>query len=233
MAAQTILVIDDEEKIRQVLCSYLEHSGYQVIQAANGQSAMAMFLNQHPNLVVLDLMLPDLSGQEVCRAMRARSAVPILMLTARVDEASLLDGFALGADDYLTKPFSPKELVVRVQALLRRAHSHQPYQHQDHKIYSPDSVLELDTLGKTLSKSGSPIKLTATEYRLMELFLTTPGRVYSRENLVNHALGGDFDGSDRTIDAHIKNLRLKLEDDAREPRYLETVHGMGYRMAPL
>ena len=228
-----ILVIDDEIKIREVVCSYLEHAGHRVLQAETGRAGLAQFKLTLPDLVVLDLMLPDINGEEVCRIMRRTSALPILMLTAKVDENSLLQGFNIGADDYLTKPFSPRELVARVQALLKRSApesgNHPPPVAVE--LCSPDGAIRVNRAECQAFRRGQTLDLTATEFHLLETFLANPGRVFSRDDLIRRALGDDFDGSDRTIDAHIKNLRHKIEDDPRQPAWIQTVHGFGYRLA--
>jgi len=177
--------------------------------------------------VVLDLMLPGTSGEEVCRRLRRESRVPVLMLTAKVAEEERLRGFRLGADDYLTKPFSPRELVARVRALLRRASGEPLPLAGVVRFNRGDLVLDLER--RQVLKGGLPISLTATELRLLITLASHPGRVFSREELIRFALGQDFSGFDRTVDAHVKNLRRKLESDPRRPAYIETVHGSGYR----
>lgn len=234
MGKQRILVVDDEAKIREIVGSYLEHAGYAVLQAETGRQGLADWERHKPDLVVLDLMLPDITGEEVCRLIRRQSTVPILMLTAKVAEESLLQGFHIGADDYLTKPFSPRELVVRVQTLLKRAMP-RPSETEgtgpEHReLRSKNGRLRLDTAACKLRKDGAEILLTGTEFRLLETFLAHPNRVFSRIDLVRIALGEDFNGSDRTVDAHIKNLRHKIEDEPKNPQWIQTVHGLGYRM---
>ena len=195
---------------------------------------MAAFEACRPDLVVLDLMLPDINGEEVCRTIRRNSSVPIIMLTAKIDEVSLLQGFHIGADDYLTKPFNPRELVARVQVLLKRAAAPASASASAPKnpvLLSPDGELRLDAAACLFTKRNLVINLTATEFRLLETFLGHPERVFSREALARIALGDEFLGSDRTIDAHIKNLRHKLEDDPHQPQWIQTVHGFGYRLA--
>ncbi|MGA2639957.1 MAG: response regulator transcription factor [Spirochaetia bacterium] len=224
-----VLVVDDEPKITEVLGSYLRNAGYSPLSAASGVEALAVFERERPALVILDLMLPDLSGEEVCRKLRARSRVPIIMLTAKVEDSDAVKGLQLGADDYITKPFSPKQLIARVEAVLRRSSD----------IDSPaarvlsfnDDDLLIDDAAGTVRKAGTTVPITPREFRLLRLFAGNPGRVFSREELISRALGDDFEGSDRTIDAHVKNLRQKIENDPRVPRYIHTVHGVGYRFS--
>jgi len=219
--------VDDEEKILEVVCSYLRREGYEPLQAASGDEALRLFASEHPDLVVLDLMLPGTSGEEICRRLRRESRVPVLMLTAKAAEEERLRGFRLGADDYLTKPFSPRELVARVRALLRRASGEPLPLAGVVRFNRGDLVLDLER--RQVLKGGLPISLTATELRLLITLASHPGRVFSREELIRFALGQDFSGFDRTVDAHVKNLRRKLESDPRRPVYIETVHGSGYR----
>jgi DNA-binding response OmpR family regulator len=221
--------MDDEEKILEVLCSYLRREGYEPISAASGDEALRLFESERPDLVVLDLMLPGISGEEVCRRLRRESRVPVLMLTAKAAEEERLRGFRLGADDYLTKPFSPRELVARVRALLRRA-SREPLPLAGRVRFNRgDLVLDLER--RRVLKQDRDVPLTATELRLLLTLASHPGRVFSREELIRFALGEDFAGFDRTVDAHVKNLRRKIETDPRRPLYVQTVHGSGYRFA--
>jgi DNA-binding response OmpR family regulator len=221
-----ILVVDDEQKIVDVVKSYLEHSGYEVYTALNGNQAMAAFEKTEPALIILDLMLPDISGEEICKNIRKKSEVPIIMLTARADEENILKGLEIGADDYILKPFSPRQLVARVAAVLRRAHE------------SPApvvNVIELedivvDDMKHEVKKKEEIINLTPNEYKIFFTMLKYPNKTFTREELITMALGDDFEGFDRTVDTHIKNLRQKIEDDPRNPRYLQTVHGIGYRL---
>ncbi len=226
-----IVVIDDEVSVQEVVRGYLEKDGYFVYVAGNGQEGLALAERTQPGLIVLDLMLPDVSGEDICREIRSRSDVPILMLTAKVAEDDRVGGLALGADDYLTKPFSPRELVARVRAVLRRT------QGTDTPLVEilsfDDGALEIDTVQHEVRLSGDSIELTPNEYRLLLTLARYPGRVYSRFELINHVQGYDFEGYERTIDAHVKNLRKKIEQDPRRPRYVETVFGVGYRLARL
>ena len=224
-----IVVIDDEPSVQEVVRGYLEKDGYLVYVAGNGQEGLALAERMKPGLVVLDLMLPDVSGEEICREIRSRSDVPILMLTAKASEDERVGGLALGADDYLTKPFSPRELVARVRAVLRRT---QGTETPLVEVLSFDEgVLEIDTVQHEVRRNGEPVELTPNEYRLLVTLARYPGRVYSRFELINHVQGYDFEGYERTIDAHVKNLRKKIEPDPKSPRYVETVFGVGYRLA--
>ena len=212
-----------------MLRSYLEHEGFAVLTAGSGGEALAAFERSAPALVVLDLMLPDLPGEELCRRIRRSSRVPILMLTAKVEEADRLRGFSLGADDYLTKPFSPRELVARVHALLRRS-SREPLPLASPLSFGGDELV-MDFARQIVSRDGSPLRLTPKEYRILLTLASHPGRVFARDELIRFAMGDDFSGFDRTVDAHVKNLRKKLEPDPDRPRYILTVHGVGYRFA--
>ena len=226
-----IVVIDDEPSVQEVVRGYLEKDGYMVYVAGNGSDGLALAERMKPGLVVLDLMLPDLSGEEICRQIRSRSDVPILMLTAKASEDERVAGLALGADDYLTKPFSPRELVARVRAVLRRT---QGAEIPLVEVLSfDDGALEIDTVQHEVRRDGDVVELTPNEYRLLVTLARYPGRVYSRFELINHVQGYDFEGYERTIDAHVKNLRKKIEPDARHPRFVETVFGIGYRLAKL
>lgn len=226
MSAQApcILVVDDEPKIVDVVQSYLENSGYRVAAAYTGRQACDRFEQARPDLVVLDWMLPDMSGEDVCRTLRRTSRVPVILLTARVEEESILQGFRFGADDYVTKPFSPRQLVARVQAVLRRTRT------------DAAAVLSFDGGALTLHpetmearKNGRPVVLTPNEWKLLSTLAQHPKKVFTREELIAAALGDDFEGFSRTVDSHIKNIRQKIEDDSKNPRYILTVHGVGYR----
>jgi two-component system, OmpR family, response regulator RegX3 len=227
MAAETrrILLVEDEKTIRTTVGAYLEREGYWVTPAADGQIALDEFAKHRFDLVVLDLMLPRVSGEDVCRAIRDSSDVPIIMLTAKGEEEDRITGLELGADDYLVKPFSPRELVARVRALLRRAHVESEPQ-RDRLVFDD---LVIDVAGHKAFLGGEELDLTASEFKLLTTLSRYPGRVYSRMELVEKVLGYDFEGYERTIDSHVKNLRAKLDDDPREPRFIYTVHGVGYR----
>lgn len=225
--SKKILVVDDEIKIVEVVKSYLENSGYTVYKAYNGKNALDMFDKTNPALVILDLMLPDITGEEVCSKIRNKSEVPIIMLTARVEEDDVLKGLDLGADDYVTKPFSPRQLVARVGALLRRtADEAMPLSNM---ISFNNNELLIDNLKHEVRKNGEAVYLTHNEYKILVILIKYPSRAFTREELIYMALGEDYDGYDRTIDTHVKNLRQKLENDSKNPRYILTVHGIGYR----
>ena len=221
---KTILVVDDEPKIVDLARDYLEAAGFAVVSASDGPEALVRAGSDHPDLVVLDLGLPKLDGLDVARAIRRNSAVPIVMLTGRSDESDKLVGLELGADDYVTKPFSPKELVARVRAVLRRL---------DRPAPASDLIRALDVtldLPRMRVRAGErDVALTATEFQLLAALAREPGRVFTRAQLLDLVHGVAFESYERAIDAHVKNIRKKLESDPHEPRYLQTVHGVGYR----
>ncbi len=225
MSRRTILVVDDEPEITDVVRKYLERDGYHVVSAADGRAALAAFHHEKPNLVVLDLMLPEVDGWEVARQIRAAGSTPIIMLTARGEEVDRLLGLGLGADDYITKPFSPREVVARVRAVLRRASGEAPSE------VLTVGDLEIDQGRMEVRRSGVAVALTPTEFGLLAALTRSPGRVFTRLQLIDLVQGHAFEGYERTIDAHVKNLRHKLEPDPRRPRYVLTVHGVGYRLA--
>jgi two-component system response regulator RegX3 len=224
-----ILVVDDEARIAEVVQSYLEGQGLTVDRAATGEEALAAAASRRPALVILDLGLPGMSGEEVCRRLRAESDVPIIMLTAKDAEEDLLHGLQLGADDYITKPFSPRELTARVRALLRRARSDEVPQAD--VLERAGGRLVVDTARRRITLDGELVELTESEFRLLQSLARFPGRVYTRAELVERLQGMEFEPYERTIDAHIKNLRRKLGDDARSPRLVLTVYGRGYTFA--
>jgi len=228
-ANKKVVVIDDEASVREVVRGYLERDGYLVYLAGNGGEGLALAARIKPGLIVLDLMLPDVTGEEICREIRSRSDVPILMLTAKSAEEERIGGLTLGADDYLTKPFSPRELVARVRAILRRSSGAETPLVE--KLSFDDGHLVVDTVEHEVLVGGEPVDLTPNEYKLLVTLARYPGRVYSRFELINHVQGYDFEGYERTIDVHVKNLRRKIEPDPRHPRYVETVFGTGYRLA--
>jgi DNA-binding response OmpR family regulator len=222
--ADTILVVDDEARIVKLVRDYLERAGFSVLTARDGETAMQLVRREQPDLIVLDLMLPGVDGLDVCRRLRHESGVPIIMLTARVEEADRIVGLELGADDYVTKPFSPGELVARVRATLRRVKGQ----------IGPATVLraadvELDTAALAATVAGRPVDLTPTEFQVLATLVRQPGRIFSREQLLEAVHGIAFDGYDRSVDSHVKNLRRKIEPDPRQPRYIQTVYGVGYR----
>ncbi len=223
--SRRILFVEDEKSIRDVVTAYLEREGYWVTAVADGEAALTAFEKSHYDLVILDLMLPKVSGEAVCRDIRDTSDVPIIMLTAKGEEEDRIAGLGLGADDYLVKPFSPRELVARVRALLRRARAGEEPQ-RDRLVFGE---LDIDTAGHKVFVAGEEIDLTASEFKLLVTLARYPGRVYTRMELVEKVLGYDFEGYERTIDSHVKNLRSKLDDDPRDPTFIRTVHGVGYR----
>lgn len=222
-----LLVADDEEMIREAVASYLESQGYQVFRAENGEEALNILKREPISLVILDLMLPDLPGEEVCVRIRKQSRVPIIMLTAKNVEYDMIHGLDLGADDYITKPFSLKNLSARVQAVLRRSTEDLVPLARQFSWNQGDLVIDYDR--KEVRKKGEPVALTAIEWKLLAAFTKYPQKIFTRENLIELVFGLDFSGYDRVIDTHIKNLRKKIEDDSKQPVYLCTVHGMGYK----
>ena len=224
---KTILVVDDEPAIVDLARDYLEHAGFAVVTAADGPSALAMARSRRPDLVVLDLGLPGLDGLDVTRELRRDTAVPIVMVTARDDELDKLLGLEIGADDYLTKPFSPRELVARVRAVLRRVD--RPAPASTERIDAGDVVLDLPRMRTEVT--GRTVDLTPTEFTLLATLAAQPGRIFTRSQLLDALHGVAFESYERAIDSHIKNLRRKLEPDPRQPRYVQTVYGVGYRFA--
>ncbi|SFE02749.1 DNA-binding response regulator, OmpR family, contains REC and winged-helix (wHTH) domain [Paenibacillus catalpae] len=225
---KTILVVDDEEKIREVVVSYLQKDGFQTIEADKGNKALDLVRDGNIDLVILDLMLPDLSGEEVCKSIRQVSTIPIIMLTAKVTEDDRVQGLSLGADDYVIKPFSTRELIARVKANLRRAHDDTLLAET---ISFKGGDLTIHPLRHKVFKNSSPVALTPNEYKLLLTFARHPGRTFTREELVEKVLGFDFEGDARAIDQHVKNLRQKIESDPKNPEYVITVFAVGYRFA--
>ncbi len=224
--AKKILVVDDEKKMVNVMRGYLEQAGFEVVTANDGLQALAVFRPEKPNLVLLDLNLPGMDGLDVARTLRKESAVPIIMVTARVEETDRLIGLELGADDYIVKPFSPREVVARVRAVLRRTEGEAV---TAQVLQSGELTVELDKHTVTLGQQR--VELTPTEFDLLVTLMQNPGRAFSRSQLLDQALGESFEGYERTVDAHIKNLRQKIGDDPKNPRYILTVFGIGYRFA--
>jgi len=224
-----IVVIDDEPSVQEVARAYLENDGYRVFVAGNGAEGLALAERARPALIVLDLMLPDISGEEICREIRSRSDVPILMLTAKASEEERVAGLVSGADDYLVKPFSPRELAARVRAVLRRTRS------VDTPLVETLSVaggrLQIDSVQHVVRRDGEALELTPNEYKLLVTLARYPGRVYSRFELITHIQGYDFEGDERIIDVHVKNLRKKIEPDPTHPSFVRTVTGVGYKLA--
>jgi two-component system, OmpR family, alkaline phosphatase synthesis response regulator PhoP len=223
--SKKILVVDDEAQIVKVLKAYLEQSGFQVATAADGKAALTAFQREKPDFLILDLNLPGLDGLDVCRAVRRQSNIPILMLTARVEETDKLIGLELGADDYVVKPFSPREVVARVRTIFRRA---------DGEPIQPDIIrvgdLQIDLEQHTVTASERRIELTPTEFDILVVLARQPKRVFTRLQIMEQAQGNAFEGYERTMDAHIKNIRLKLELNPKKPVYIHTVFGVGYKL---
>ncbi|MCJ7534003.1 MAG: response regulator transcription factor [Anaerolineales bacterium] len=222
----TILIIEDENELVRVLRSYLERANYRVISADQGDTGLAIWAQKEPDLVILDLNLPGMDGLDVAREIRRKADTPIIMVTARVEETDRLIGLELGADDYITKPYSPREVVARVRAVLRRAGTTQNNRNVLHA-----GSLEIDLVAHVVSRDEEPIDLTPTEFKLLEILASQPGRVFSRLQLLEASQGAAYEGYERTIDAHIKNLRAKIEPEAKDPIYIETVFGVGYRFS--
>jgi two-component system, OmpR family, alkaline phosphatase synthesis response regulator PhoP len=223
--AKKILVVDDEPQIVKVLKAYLEKAGYQVITASDGKTVLPIFSREKPDFLILDLNLPGMDGLDICKAIRRDSNVPILMLTARVEEADRLIGLELGADDYVIKPFSPREVVARVKTILRRTVT-EPV--KSDVILVGDLVIDLER--HTVNLAGNPVELTPTEFEILVTLARQPKRVFSRLQIMEQAQGDAFEGYERTIDAHIKNIRLKMEPNPKKPVYIQTVFGLGYKL---
>lgn len=225
MSARRILVVEDDAEVAGLIRLYLEHAGFTVTLAADGRTALALVRAEPaPDLMVLDVMLPQVDGFEVCRRVRAESDVPIIVVTARTDEEDRLAGLELGADDYVSKPFSPRELTARVRAVLRRRPADEPAGPPLER-----AGVRLDPVRHEVRIEGVPATLTAREFRLLHALMRSPGRAFTRAELCERALGPDFEGLDRTVDVHVRNLRAKIETDPSAPLRVETVHGVGYR----
>jgi DNA-binding response OmpR family regulator len=225
-SARKILVVDDDPKTVSLVKLYLESDGHKVLCAYDGIEALRLAREERPNLIVLDLMLPGLDGLQVCRTLRTESDVPVIMLTAKTTEGDKVTGLELGADDYVTKPFSPRELAARIKVVLRRTVS-ESLERGPEQAACGD--LKMDFRQHTVSIAGRPVALTPTEFRLLGTLVREAGQVLSREQLIQRVLGLDFEGFDRTIDVHVLNLRRKLGDDPARPRYIKTVYGAGYK----
>ncbi|MBI5846646.1 MAG: response regulator transcription factor [Nitrospirae bacterium] len=218
-----ILIVEDEKKISDIVRAYLEKEGFRIKVAENGSAALGI-LKENPDLIILDLMLPDMAGEELCSIIREASEVPIIMLTAKSGEEDRVRGFGIGADDYVVKPFSPKELVARIKAHLRRAGKKK----KNHLSYNRGKLtIDLDRHEITLG--GKSLQLTLTEFKILTSLAENNGRILSRNQIVNIVQGFDFEGYDRTIDAHVKNLRHKVEEDSKSPEFIQTVYGVGYK----
>ncbi len=223
---QTILVVDDDKKTVDLLRVYLEHDHYQVLVAYDGREALALLRQHHPQLAILDWMLPYIDGLDLCQIVHREQNIPIIMLTARASEEHKLLGLGWGADDYLTKPFSPRELVARVRVILRRCYPEPPKAVSD---IVQMGALRVDFLSHEVTLQNKRIELTPREFKLLETLIRTPGRVFSRQELVEHVLGLDYEGGERTIDVHMMNLRKKIEPQPNDPIYLQTIYGIGYK----
>ncbi|AFS79065.1 two-component system signal transduction response regulator [Gottschalkia acidurici 9a] len=222
-----VLVVDDEPKILDVVKAYLEKENFEVLTAMDGKTALNIFNKETIHIIILDLMLPELSGEEVCRNIRSSSSVPIIMLTAKVDEDERIEGISIGADDYLTKPFSVRELIVRIRALIRRTYKN-TLPMADILTFDHGN-LEFDVKSMVAKKHGEFISLTTNEFKVLTVLLTNPNQVLSREQLIDKAFGVDYEAFDRTVDTYIKNIRHKIEDNPKDPKYILTVYGIGYK----
>lgn len=225
----SILLVEDDRKIARIVKVYLEDAGYKVVHVEKGRDAISYAMKEIPLAVILDLMLPDTSGEEICQELKEMGDFPVIMLTAKYSEEERVAGFALGADDYVVKPFSPKELVYRIKAVLRRVRK------GDREALLPMSFnsgsLVIDGQGYEVKKNGQMLKITPTEFKVLYSLASLPGKVFTREDLVEKALGYQFEGYERSIDAHIKNIRHKIEDDPRNPVFILTIYGVGYRFS--
>ncbi len=224
---QTILVVDDEARLRDMLRVYLDQEGYRVVEAANGREALYVARYEKPDLIILDLMMPEMGGTEFMRAFSKEAETPVIMLTAKVEDQDKILGLELGADDYVTKPFNVRELLARVRAVLRRAQ--RPTQEAE-VLRVADIVL--DRASATVRVASRLVDLTPSEFELLATLMASPGRVFSRLDLLDRVSGDAYEGYERTIDVHIRNLRTKIEPDPKHPQYIETVYGMGYRFTP-
>ena len=224
--AQTVLVVDDDVNLREMMRLYLEREGYRVVEAANGRDALYVARYEKPDLVLLDLMMPEMGGYDFMRLFTKESDTPVIMLTAKLEESDKVAGLELGADDYVTKPFGVQELIARVRAVLRRTQK---------KSRLPDILraddIALDRTGRTVRVRDSEVDLTPSEFELLETFMLSPGRAFSRLDLLESVSGDAYEGYERTIDVHVRNLRTKIELVPSKPRYIQTVYGMGYRFA--
>ena len=219
-----ILVVDDEKELRDVVVRYLEQAGFRTITAGDGVTAVKLFHDENPDLIILDLMLPDIPGEKVCSVIRQSYNTPVIMLTAKSSEEDKIKGLDLGADDYMIKPFSPKELVMRVKAILRRTGVND----RDFTFNETKDIV-IDEKAYSVKKNGNDIELTPIEFKILLTMSRNPGRTYTRDQLITYALGYEYEGMNRTIDSHIKNLRHKIEEDPTKPEYIRTVFGIGYK----
>ncbi len=226
--SKKILIADDEQHILDTVSAYLRSEGYDVLTVRNGRDALFTFRHEQPELVILDVMMPEMNGWEAARMIRKESDVPLLFLTARVDDIDQVTGLEIGADDYVTKPFSPRVVVARVRALLRRIGNDDSRETVIYRL----GELELNSETRIVSLAGARIDLTPSEFTLLQTLIARPGRVFTRMELLDIVQGESYAAYERTIDVHVKNLRIKIEDDPHDPRYIETVYGVGYRMRP-
>ena len=224
---QTLLMVDDKREIRDLVSAYLGQEGFRVVTAADGQEALYVARHERPDLIILDLMMPEMGGYEFMRVYGKEADTPIIILTAKVEESERVLGLELGADDYVTKPFSPRELAARVRAVLRRAHKQ-----SDAPAHLHAADIVLDQAAHTVTVAERYVDLTPSEFDLLAVLMATPGRVFSRSELLDRLQGDAYEGYERTIDVHVRNLRTKMEPDPSKPRYIETVFGVGYRFAP-
>jgi DNA-binding response OmpR family regulator len=224
---KNILIVEDEDKIANVVKSFLESKGFHVIIAYDGRKALELFDRENISLILLDLNLPEVSGEEVCRIIRKKSRVPIIMVTAKSDEADMLRGLGIGADDYITKPFSLKALHARMEAVLRRSVDDLAPLYSRNSFHNNDLIVDFES--HTIIKQSVEVKLTPNEYKILAALVKYPNKVFTRDELIASAFGSEFEGYDRTIDSHIKNLRQKIESDPKNPVYVKTIHGVGYK----
>ncbi len=225
--SKTVLVADDEARLVSLVKAYLEQGGFRVVTARNGREALFVARQEKPDLILLDIMMPEMDGHEFLRVHRQERSTPIILLTARIEEDDKVIGLELGADDYVTKPFSPRELLARVRAVLRRGSQEVP---ASPRLHAADVTLDLERF--LVEVNGERVDLTRSEFDLLSVLMGSPGRAFSRLDLLDRLQGTTFEGSERTVDVHIKNLRAKIEPNPRRPRYVETVYGVGYRFAP-
>jgi DNA-binding response OmpR family regulator len=221
---ETVLVVDDEVKILALVASYLEANGFAALCARNGEEGMALFKNNQVSLILLDLMLPDFSGEEFCKKVRQMSDIPIIMVTAKVDEESIIRGLNIGADDYVTKPFSPRQLTARVRAVLRRRDGTETTGR-----FLSYGDLTVDTDNRQASLNGKSLALTRDEYNIIALLMSRPTKIFTREEILEAVKGSDYDGFDRSVDSTVKRIRAKIEDTAKTPKYIVTIYGIGYK----
>ena len=223
----TILVVEDDKKIAKIVKVYLENESFRVKTFENAKDALDFVLKEPPSLVILDLMLPDMSGEELCQELKDIGDFPIIILTAKSSEEERVAGFALGADDYIVKPFSPREMVARVKALIKRA-QRKDMSFEEQMSFN-NGILTIDYRSYEIKKKGFPVTLTPTEFKIISVLAGAPGKVFMRSEIVEHALGYKFEGYERSIDAHIKNIRQKIEDDPKNPQFINTIYGVGYK----